>query len=56
VQKFNIGRFNLKKLNDEEVKEQYEVKISNRFAAMENLMMMMMMWTSIGLGKVSERI
>jgi len=32
-----VGRFNLKKLNDVEVKEIYEVKISNRFAALENL-------------------
>jgi len=29
--------FNLKKLNDVEVKKQYQVKISNRFAALENL-------------------
>jgi len=28
--------FILKKLNDVEVKEQYQVKISNRFAALEN--------------------
>jgi hypothetical protein len=32
-------------------KEEQEVKISNRFAALENLMMMMMIWTSVGLGK-----
>jgi hypothetical protein len=30
-------RFNLKKLNDVEVKEEYQIKISNRFAALENL-------------------
>jgi heme-degrading monooxygenase HmoA len=29
--------FNLKKLNDVQVKEQYEVKILNRFAAIQNL-------------------
>jgi hypothetical protein len=29
--------FNLKKFNDVEVKEHYEVKISNRFATLENL-------------------
>jgi hypothetical protein len=29
--------FNLKKLSDVEVHVQYEVKISNRFAALENL-------------------
>jgi hypothetical protein len=31
---FDIERFSLKKLNDVEVKEQYQVKISNRFAAL----------------------
>jgi hypothetical protein len=29
--------FNLKKLNEEEVKEQYQVTIKNKFAALENL-------------------
>jgi hypothetical protein len=29
--------FSLKKLNDVEVREQYQVKISNRFPALENL-------------------
>jgi hypothetical protein len=33
--------------------EQYQDKISNRFAGLENLMMM---WTSAGHGKVLERI
>jgi hypothetical protein len=37
AQKFDMERFNLKKLNDVEIKEQYRVKISNRFAASENL-------------------
>jgi hypothetical protein len=37
TQKFDIQRFDLKKLNDAEVKEHYQVKISNRFAALENL-------------------
>jgi hypothetical protein len=39
VQKFDVERFNLKKkkLNNVEVKEQYQVKISNRFVALENL-------------------
>jgi hypothetical protein len=32
-----MERFNLKKLNDVEVREQYQVKISNRFAALENV-------------------
>jgi hypothetical protein len=33
----NMERFNLKKLNEVEGKEQYCVQISNRFAALENL-------------------
>jgi hypothetical protein len=38
-----------------DIKEQYQVKMTNRFAALENLMMMMMMmWASMELGKVSE--
>jgi hypothetical protein len=32
-----MGRFNLRKPNDKEVKAQYQVKILNRFAAFENL-------------------
>jgi hypothetical protein len=35
--KMDVGRFNLKKLNEEEVKEQYQVTIKNKFAALENL-------------------
>jgi hypothetical protein len=37
MQKFDMKRLNLKKLNDVEVTERYQVKISNRFAALENL-------------------
>jgi hypothetical protein len=36
AQKLHMERFNLKKLNDVEVKEQYKVKISNRSAALEH--------------------
>jgi hypothetical protein len=36
TQKFD-DRFNRKKLNEVEVKEQYQVKISDMFAALENL-------------------
>jgi phosphomevalonate kinase len=36
-QRFLMERFNLKKLNDVEGKEQFRVEISNRFAAMEDL-------------------
>jgi hypothetical protein len=32
-----MERFNIYKLNDVEVKEQYQVKTSNRFTASENL-------------------
>jgi hypothetical protein len=35
--KVDMHRFYLKKLNDAEVKEQYQVKISNRSAGLENL-------------------
>jgi hypothetical protein len=36
AQKFDMQRFDLKKLNDAEVKEQYQVKTTNRFAALKN--------------------
>jgi hypothetical protein len=36
-QRFSMERFNLKKLNDVEGKEQFSVKVSNRFAALEDL-------------------
>jgi hypothetical protein len=32
-----MERFNLKKLSDVEVKEQYQVKIPDRFTALKNL-------------------
>jgi hypothetical protein len=35
--KFGMERFNFKKPNEVEGKEQYQVKICNRFAALENL-------------------
>jgi hypothetical protein len=38
VQKFDVERFNLTKLNDLEVREQYQIEITNRFAALENVM------------------
>jgi hypothetical protein len=37
TQKFNGERFNLRKLNELEVMEQYHIKITNRFTALENL-------------------
>jgi hypothetical protein len=40
ARKFDMQRFDLRKLNDAEVKEQYQVKITNRFPALENFMKM----------------
>jgi hypothetical protein len=37
AQKFDVKRFNLKKLSELEIKKQYQIKISNRFAALDNL-------------------
>jgi hypothetical protein len=37
AQKFDAERFNLKKLSELEVRKQYQIKISNRFAGLENL-------------------
>ena len=37
AQKFDRQRFNLRKLNESEVREQYQIDIRNRFAALENL-------------------
>jgi hypothetical protein len=34
--KFDMQRFDLRKLNDAEVKEEYQVKITNRFEALES--------------------
>jgi hypothetical protein len=36
-QKMDVERFNLRKLNELEVRKQYEIKILYRFAALENL-------------------
>jgi hypothetical protein len=37
AQKFDVERFNLRKLNELEVRKQCQTEISNRFAALENL-------------------
>jgi glycine betaine/choline ABC-type transport system substrate-binding protein len=37
VQKIDMETFNLNKLNEGDVKEQYQVAIRNKFAALENL-------------------
>jgi hypothetical protein len=37
VKKMDAEIFNLKQLNEEETKEQYQVTLKNKFAALENL-------------------
>ena len=37
AQRFDRKRFNLRKLNESEVREQYQIEITNRFAALETL-------------------
>ena len=37
AQKFDGERFNLRKLNELEVRKQYQTEITNTFAALENL-------------------
>jgi hypothetical protein len=37
AQKFDVERFNLRNLNDLEVREQNQIEITNRFTALENL-------------------
>jgi len=37
AQNFDRQRFNLRKLNEPEVREQYQIEVTNRFAALENL-------------------
>ena len=37
AQRFDRQRFNLRKLNEPEVREQYQIEFTHRFAALENL-------------------
>jgi hypothetical protein len=37
AQEFDSARLNLRKLNELEFRKQYQIEISNRFAALENL-------------------
>ena len=37
TQRFDRQRFNLRKLNELEVRKQYQIEITNSFAALENL-------------------
>jgi len=36
TQKFDVDRFNFRKLNDLEFRKQYQIEISDRLAALEN--------------------
>jgi len=36
AQRFDRQRFNLRKLNEPEVREEYQIEITTRFAALEN--------------------
>ena len=37
AQKFDVERFNLRKQDELEVRKQYQIEITNRFAALENV-------------------
>jgi len=37
AQRFDGGRFNLRKLNELEVRKEYQIEITNRFSAVKNL-------------------
>jgi len=37
AQRFDGERFDLRKLKEQEVRKQYQIEITNRFAALENL-------------------
>jgi hypothetical protein len=37
ARKFDGGKFNLRKLNDLEVRKRYRIEVTNRFAALENV-------------------
>ena len=37
AQRFDGERFNLRQLNELDVRKQYQIEITNRFAALENL-------------------
>jgi len=37
AQKFDVEKFNLRNLNELEVRKKFQIKISDRFAALENL-------------------
>jgi hypothetical protein len=47
VNKMDVDRFNLKKLNEGEVKQRYQVKFKNIFSALENLGDINRLWDTI---------
>ena len=53
AQGFDRQRFNLRKLNEPEVREKYQIEIKNRFVALRTRMMTR---TKIGLGRTLKRI
>jgi len=52
AQRLDMQRFNLRKLNEPEVREEYPIEITNRFATVENLND----GEDVGLGKTLKRI
>jgi hypothetical protein len=50
AQKFDMRRFNLKNLNNMKVKQEFQVKISNTFAVLENL------YNNAGISRTWENI
>jgi hypothetical protein len=51
--RLHVERFNLKKLNEVDGKEQYHAQAANRFTALEDFVLR---WILIVLGKILERI
>ena len=54
AQKSDGGRFNLRKLNDLEVRTQYQIEITNRFAALENVRTRIQIGVARTLKKISK--
>jgi hypothetical protein len=49
-----MERFNFKKLNDVKLNEQYQVKISNRFAALKNWVVVVVVDGDVGINRAWE--
>ena len=50
---FDVERFHLRKLSVLEYRKEYQIKISNNFVSLDNIMIVR---TKIGLGKTLKRI